>query len=282
MNENLRWRKMKKREYAGAEALLRDNEQYCVGACSRFINRDKAKDSVWTLCANKGEINGLILYSRSSLMPVLCGEKDIPMPGFLSGFFSSINIHSVQGLRNEAIVMEKILEKTGRITAENIDYDLMVIDNEPGADNFSSGPANLKLRIPEFTDLDSLAVMQADYEREEVLPRGAKFNAAASRINLERIIAKQDILAAELNGQLVGKINVNAVSFTRFQVGGVYVHPDFRGIGIARRMTAEFIRFLVKQGRGVTLFVKKSNHAAQKLYNRLGFTVKGDYRISYY
>jgi predicted GNAT family acetyltransferase len=65
-------------------------------------------------------------------------------------------------------------------------------------------------------------------------------------------------------------------------VGGVYVHPDFRGMGIARRMATEFAASLIGQGRGVTLFVKKSNLAARRLYASLGFVRCEDYRISYY
>jgi predicted GNAT family acetyltransferase len=127
-----------------------------------------------------------------------------------------------------------------------------------------------------------MAALQAAYEQEEVVPRGSTFSPAASRVNIANIIVNGQTLAAELDGRLVGKINISAVSFTRYQVGGVYVHPDFRGLGIARRMATEFIGPLVAQGRGVTLFVKKSNLAARRLYSGLGFSVRGDYRISYY
>jgi predicted GNAT family acetyltransferase len=96
------------------------------------------------------------------------------------------------------------------------------------------------------------------------------------------MIAKGQILAAELNGKLVGKINVSSVSFTRYLVGGVYVHPGFRGMGIAGLMTQEFIASLISQGKGVTLFVKKNNIPAQKIYTGIGFKVTGDYRITYY
>jgi predicted GNAT family acetyltransferase len=80
----------------------------------------------------------------------------------------------------------------------------------------------------------------------------------------------------------VGKINTNAASFARVQIGGVYVLPEYRGLGIGRRMTSVFAAELQAQGWGVTLFVKKSNPAAQKIYRRIGFDDAGDYRISYY
>jgi len=273
---------MRKRDAAGAEALLREHEQRYVGACGKFLERGPSGNHVWALRGNAGEPSALIIHAGGTLMPALCGAKEIPAPRFSGGLFSRAVVHSVQGLRGEAIAVETALERMGRKTRENNDYDLMAIDTAPDAGCFSAGPPGLVLRIPRYTDMDAVAALQAGYEKEEVLPRGAVFNPAASRINAARIVGKARILCAELEGRLVGKINVNAVSFTRFQVGGVYVHPDFRGKGIARRMAAEFIGSLVAEGRGVTLFVKKSNAAARKVYDRLGFSAIGDYRISYY
>jgi ribosomal protein S18 acetylase RimI-like enzyme len=273
-----RWRKLKKREAAAPEALLRERESLCVAACSRFLKRNP----VWTLRNKTGRIAALIVQSRQNLMPVLCGRRDIPPPRFLCGFFSSAQVHSVQGLREEVVILEQALAEIGMDVEERIDFDLMCLDRPPNSYCFSAGPTSLIIRKPDFTDMDALAALQAGYEREEVLPQSAVFSPAASRMNTERIFADQQILAAELNGRLVGKINTSAVSFTRFQVGGVYVSPEYRGRGIASRMTAEFISALIAQGRGVSLFVKKSNPAAYSVYARLGFKTLGDYRISYY
>jgi ribosomal protein S18 acetylase RimI-like enzyme len=282
MTEKLIWRRMKKNNTAGPEKLLRENEQWYVGACAKFINRDNSGDSIWTLSGKTKEPFALVINSGNSLLPVFCGRKEIPPPGFLTGLFGIKKIHSVQGPPGETAFLENILNSTGRVTKDSIDYDLMFTDKPPGEENLKAGPVNLVLRVPEFTDLDAVAALQAGYEREEVLPKGSEFYPAASRIASSKIISSSRILGAELDGRLVGKINVNAVSFTRFQIGGVYIHPDFRGRGIARRMAAEFVRSLIAQGRGVSLFVKKSNRSAQKLYDNLGFSVRGDYRISYF
>lgn len=282
MSEHRIWRRMKNRDTADVETMLRAIEEKYVSACGRFLARSSTKDNVWTLRGERGDISAMLVHSKSTMIPVLCGNSEIPIPRFLCGFLRKINIHSVQGGKDEVAVLENALERMGRKPEDIMDYDLMHLDEKPDENSYSSGPENLVMRTAQLTDLDKIAVLQAAYEREEVLPKGSVFSPAASRLNIAGIIAKGHVFAAELDGRLLGKINISAVSFTRYMVGGVYVHPDFRGKGIARRMAAEFIGSLVSQGRGVTLFVKKSNHAAQKLYSALGFKTTGDYRISYY
>jgi ribosomal protein S18 acetylase RimI-like enzyme len=283
-NETPKWRKMKKKEsdIKAAETLLRTNENKCVGACGRFLSLDETKGHVWTLNENKTSPSALILYSKSTLIPVLCGKKEIPSPDFLKEFIKKKKIHSLQGQKEDALVMENKFKQMGAQTSCFFDYDLMSLDKQPDQKCFSSGPVNLILRAPRLIDLDAIAPLQAAYEKEEVLPTGSSLSPATSRVNLAHIIAKEQILCAEIDGRIVGKININAVSFTRYQVGGVYVHPDFRNLGIARRMAAEFIASLINTGRGVTLFVKKANIHAKRLYAGLGFTVSGDYRITYF
>ncbi|MDR2019792.1 MAG: GNAT family N-acetyltransferase, partial [Treponema sp.] len=80
----------------------------------------------------------------------------------------------------------------------------------------------------------------------------------------------------------VGKINTNAESFTCFQIGGVYVLPEYRGRGIATRMAASLSSRLLAQGKNISLFVKKQNPAARAVYKKIGFKVLKDYRICYY
>lgn len=281
-SESLRWHRIKKHESASLESLLRSQEALCVAACGKFLKRGDSGDQMWVLRDKAGGISALIIRSKQNLLPVFCGKNIIPRPKFLGGFWGAIPVHSVQGLKDEAISLEKMMESLGKKAAENIDYKLMSIDRSPNESCYSAGPVNLVLRRPEFTDMDALAALQAGYEREEVLPRGAQFYPAVSRLNTERLVSGEQILAAELNGHLVGKINTSALSFTRFQIGGVYVHPDYRGLGIASRMTAEFVRSLIAQGKGISLFVKKSNCAARSVYLHLGFQPVADYRISYY
>ncbi|MCL2720398.1 MAG: GNAT family N-acetyltransferase [Treponema sp.] len=282
----LNWKKMKNGDIPAVEKILRNAEKDYVSACGKYLMRNVSNDPVWLLCDKKENIYALIINSRSTLIPVLKGINELASLKFLKGFLRIKKIHSVQGLKEEVIVLENTLKQIGWKTSETIDYDLMSLDKKP--DNkikiSNANPLNLILRVPKMTDLDALSPLQAAYEKEEVLPKGSVFSPAASRVNIANIVAGGKILAALYNGKLVGKINVSAVSFTRYLVGGVYVHPDFRGMGIARKMAYEFINELIneREGRGVTLFVKKNNIAAKKLYTGLGFITHGDYRIAYY
>jgi len=277
----LSWRRMKKQQIAQAESLLKSQERWCMNACNRYINRSPKEDNVWLLRNKAGEIFALMIHIKQSLLPVLCGQKNIPSPHFLRGLFGAAPIHSLQGKKEDVLLTEAALEKIGLYAAEKIDYDLMIIDCMP--EDFSTAHlAGLVIRKPQSSDMDDLAALQAAYEQEEVIPSVAEFNAAVSRLNTERIFSKEQMLVAELDGHLIGKINTNATTFSRYQVGGVYVAPDYRGRGIARRMAGEFITSLVAQGRGISLFVKKSNPCARRVYQRIGFEIAGDYRISYY
>ena len=280
MNDSLSWRKIKKSDFPLLEKLLMNNENNYVNASAKFLlHEENDNASFWVLADEKNEIKAAIINWKNNILPILCGHNE-PLSDFYKEFLSSKKIHSLQGLKNEVMALEK--EITGKKPVEIIDYHLMSLDIPPKKKDVSSNISNLKLITPKLADIDAIAPLQAEYEKEEVLPKGAVFSSASSRVNTANILAKGQVLAAEIDGRYIGKINVSAVSFTRYQVGGVYVYPDYRGKGIAGAMTYQFISSLVSQGKGVTLFARKSNTAACRLYLRLGFKKIKDYCIIYY
>ena len=252
-----------------------------MNACSRYINRS-SKDHVWLLNNKAGNTYALIVHVKQNLLPVLFGPKYVPPPYFLQGLFGTVPIHSMQGRKEDVLIMETALEKIGLNAAETIDYDLMCIDHPPS--DYYRKPvrvAGLVIRKPQPADMEALVALQAAYEQEEVIPAASEFKAVVSRLNMEKIFLREQMLVAELGRRIIGKINTNAAAFTRYQIGGVYVLPEYRGLGIARRMAGEFVASLAAQGRGISLFVKKSNPAARRVYQHIGFEILGDYRINY-
>ena len=272
-----------------ARAFLLEREKLCVAASARFLRNRESRGHVWYLGESEDQIKALLLHNRRTLFPVFNGHTDIPAPRFLTRLLGKTKIHAVQGLRQDAELLETLLEDQGYFALERIDYHLMSLDAETGRNTGEHKsllnkhcPSDLVLRKPVPSDEEDLFTLQAAYEKEEVLPINSDFNPAHSRLNLKRLIKSEQMIVAELDSRVVGKINTSAESFSRYQVGGVYVRPDCRGIGIALRMTVFFTESLLAQGKGITLFVKKRNTAAIKVYRKAGFTALADYRISYY
>jgi predicted GNAT family acetyltransferase len=58
------------------------------------------------------------------------------------------------------------------------------------------------------------------------------------------------------------------------EVSGVCTHPDFRGRGLARILSAEVVTGIEARGEQAFLHAWKDNHAAISLYEGLGFRIR--------
>lgn len=278
-----------------ARAFLRARERDCVAAVSRFLaafppggNRppgadrpagSAARDRAWTAASEEGATASFLGRFGAIAFPVLGEERGAGGPArACARLLAGRVLGSAQGLERDVRGLEKALGRR----AENIDYDLMELDGPPAAEALGAGPVLLRIRRASADDADALFPLQASYELEEVLPPGARFDAASSRAALRRLLETRLVLVAELGGEPVGKANVNASGFARDQIGGVYVLPALRGRGIGTRLCAELAAAIAEGGRGATLFVKKRNASARAAYARVGFLFRADYRIAYF
>lgn len=88
-------------------------------------------------------------------------------------------------------------------------------------------------------------------------------------------------LVAELGGRVVGYVRLKAPTNLAenahvIQVQGLAVHPDARRHGIAAKLLAASEQRLRGQGtKKLTLRVLSTNHAAIRLYERVGFVREG-------
>ncbi|MDR1909389.1 MAG: GNAT family N-acetyltransferase [Spirochaetaceae bacterium] len=279
----VRWRPVTEADREAAERFLRERERHCVTLCSRF-RAPLRRDRLWAFSGRKlRDLRALLLFHNYTLFPALVpGASAGSLPGSLGRLLWRFPLHALHGPLPDAESFAAALEGLGLRVRDEYNYDLLSLDGPPAPGSLLLGPSGLTIGRPGLEHLEELFRLQAAYELEEVLPRGASFNAPASRLNLQRILAEEFLLAAWLDGKMVGKINTNAESFTRHQIGGVYVLPEYRGRGIAGRLTAELAAAVQARGRGLSLFVKKWNAAARAVYFRVGFAQDGDYRISYY
>ena len=286
IKQRTRWKKVSKDGYQVVENFLKARESLCVNASARFLSmqnmaeQDK-RSHIWYIPCPEESISSLLIHSRYSLFPVFGENQGASCPAFLRRFFK-VPVHSIQGLRKDVENLETLMQIHGYFATERIDYELMNIDAEPISGTLRSGPPGLKIRSPMPDDKEQLFALQSAYEKEEVLPKSAVFNPASCLYRLENILSSERILVAELDGKVVGKINTNAESFTRYQIGGVYVRPDYRNLGIGSKMIAVFSSSILTLGKGITLFSKIENKAARKAYIKAGFDVLAYYRICYF
>lgn len=55
------------------------------------------------------------------------------------------------------------------------------------------------------------------------------------------------------------------------EVSGICTHPEFRGRGLARRLTSKLVRRQMRRGETPFLHVMSANTGAQALYEKMGF-----------
>ncbi|MDP4092475.1 MAG: ribosomal protein S18-alanine N-acetyltransferase [Bacillota bacterium] len=88
-------------------------------------------------------------------------------------------------------------------------------------------------------------------------------------------------ITAKVNGRVIGYAGMWKV-FDEGHITNVAVHPEFRGTGIGSALIEYLMEVARKENiTSMTLEVRRSNIAAQRLYNKYGFKVEG-YRKGYY
>lgn len=86
---------------------------------------------------------------------------------------------------------------------------------------------------------------------------------------------------AEVDGRLVATATSNGPAIRCFQILGVVTHPEYRRRGYASATCAALMRDMHARGaRHAVLFTGHDNIAAQRIYERLGFAVTGEYLMA--
>ena len=91
-------------------------------------------------------------------------------------------------------------------------------------------------------------------------------------------LARTHTMGTFLGIRIGGRLAAMAGERMRFpgytEVSGVCTHPDFRGRGLARRLSAAVTASIQARGDQPFLHAWKTNHSAISLYERLGFRLR--------
>lgn len=96
---------------------------------------------------------------------------------------------------------------------------------------------------------------------------------------LPRTHAMGTFLGIRIDGRLAAMAGERMRFPGYTEVSGVCTHPDFRGRGLARRLSAAVLTAIEARGDQAFLHAWKSNHAAITLYESLGFELRTEVNV---
>ncbi len=149
-------------------------------------------------------------------------------------------------------------------------------------------PAGLTA-VREATGVQMVAPPGASFEAagDGLLPLGdadaPEMLALAKLTEPGPFLPRTHVMGSFLGIRIGGRLAAMAGERMRFpgytELSGVCTHPDFRGRGLARRLSAVVAHRIQARGDRAILHAWKSNHAAISLYESLGFVLRTEVNV---
>ena len=288
--------------------FLLPRERFCAALVSLFANRPAAEAQARFLLPASGacgilrhrtEIIGVLYISPSGLvyhcLPLSAFSPDEreQIAALCAAFPKGSAVSSIVGCFEASRFLErcfKLCPKEARF------YKLMCADaqaeNEGGRTkrdthrsepSLRSFPNGLSVRRCRSEHAPFLFPLVKAYYEEEVLPSWMKVDDETLKLLTAGRLRTQFMFGLELpDGSFAATAGTNNLGIHCAQLGGVYTLPSFRRRGCASFLLRRVCEELRSHGYSPVLFVRSENKAALALYEGCGFSVCGDYAISYY
>ena len=233
-------------------------------------------------------ISAVLLSPDGIICPVLTENSVIePLADLIyKSSYSNRTYITVMGAKSNASRFENLFRHRRKVS---IDYFLLTAASKgiPAiVSEYKKGKDPLFLdgftvRRAAASDLPALMPLRKAYEIEEVLLNTSSYNENSCRQRFSRTITDDAVFIAERDNIPAGTCCINAHGLRWAQVGGVYTVPELRSRGLSAILMAETANYAADLGKDMTLFVKKDNLPALKLYRNCGFEITDSFRISY-
>lgn len=216
-----------------------------------------------------GVLEGLC-FSGANLVP-LCGGRSAIRAFAERAARRARSCSSVVGPADQVLgLWSELCESWGPAREERPNQPLMVLAEQPLV------PDDPLVRPVRPDELDrylpaAIAMFTEEVGVDPRLPDGG----AGYRARVAELIAAGRAFARFEAGEVVFKAEIGAMSSTVGQIQGVWVHPDWRGQGLAAGATAAVVARLLRMGRVASLYVNAYNLPARAAYRRVGFTQVG-------
>lgn len=114
------------------------------------------------------------------------------------------------------------------------------------------------------------------FARPGDLPHLCELDHTADRQSVERLIAQQQFIVAELNDAIVGLIRLEYIWTVRPYIGLIWIAPDSRKRGLSRRLLAYLCEYLSGQGHQVLFSSSQADEPEPQAWHRhVGFVDSG-------
>jgi uncharacterized protein len=229
---------------------------------------------LWGFASNRegkrnGDLEGLC-FSGANLVP-LCGGRPAIRAFAERAARRARSCSAMVGPADQVLgLWSELGDSWGPAREERPNQPLMMLAEQPLV------PVDPLVRPVRSDELDCYLPAAVAMFTEEVgvdprLPDGG----AGYRARVAELIAGGRAFARFEAGEVVFKAEIGAMSATVGQIQGVWVHPHWRGQGLAAGATATVVTRLQRLGRVASLYVNAYNLPARAAYRRVGFTQVG-------
>ncbi|MGB7449020.1 MAG: GNAT family N-acetyltransferase [Ornithinimicrobium sp.] len=135
-----------------------------------------------------------------------------------------------------------------------------------------------QVRVATDSEVDIVMPAAEAMFTEEIGYPPYRGSGSTYRSGVAALIRRGHTLIRVEGGQVIFKADFGSVALGVAQVQGVWVHPDYRGAGLAVPAMASVVEHALRHVAGtVTLYVNDYNTAALATYRRLGMAQAGEF-----
>lgn len=282
-----KWKPINKRAWPAVRSLLKQLEPLSVNSysalrCDEVPAKIPTDKKVFILETKKEDhLQGLLLSSTAGhIFPFILDDDYLKEDDFFKEARSLLKfkyLHSIQGRKK---TVEKCLNELAYKKNCHFDYHLMMMRQQPKQPGLKI-EKGISYKKALMSDFEKIFPLQAAYEKEEVLANPFEFDAQICQLNLKKRLRSMPYYLLFLDNTLASMACINRKGQAFKQIGAVYTRKEMRGRGYAARVLKFLMDSEEQTDQGFSLFVKQNNPAACRLYQKLGFSVQGDFCITY-
>ncbi|MDC7228609.1 MAG: GNAT family N-acetyltransferase [Spirochaetales bacterium] len=288
------WIRASARDFNALLDFLSPRAHSSVPFTSRLLNTSRKPDSTMLnrnpvfIKRESGRVSGALMLSPESIFSPVFGEncdiRDLDAMAASSSFFKKKYI-TLMGSTEDVKRFESVIYNRSSMS---VDYhllsaaskDILSISHDY-VQNKEASSMGIQIRLASTGDLNLLMPLRRAYEIEEVILSPENFNEISCRRRFSMTIKEHAVFFADSGGRPLATSCINAEGIGFMQIGGVFTLPELRSKGISATLMQRIAEHASALNKDLTLFVKKDNPAALKLYKNCGFKKRGDYRITY-